>query len=171
MRADGKIDYCEFSGSDIPATKRFYAHAFGWRFTDYGPTYAGLRRREGSMAAYPASRAPLKQTAIVVLYATDIEAMSAKVKVAGGAITKDIFSFPGGRRFSSAIPPGTNWQSGRRPDLRTRATVREAMPRITGPGRSWVGVGSLTCDCKPSNEAWPDRTGVAGSPAGLLPRW
>jgi uncharacterized protein len=26
----------------LAATKTFYASAFGWGFTDYGPTYAGF---------------------------------------------------------------------------------------------------------------------------------
>ncbi len=105
MRADGKIDYCEFSASDIPAMKRFYAEAFGWRFTDYGPTYAAFEDAglDGGMTGEPESA---NKPPLVVLYATDIEAMFAKVKAAGGAITKDIFSFPGGRRFQFRDPSG-----------------------------------------------------------------
>lgn len=38
MRGDGKIDYVEMPGGDLAALKRFYGDAFGWRFTDYGPT-------------------------------------------------------------------------------------------------------------------------------------
>ena len=36
------IDYVELPGGDLPATKEFYASAFGWRFTDYGPAYASI---------------------------------------------------------------------------------------------------------------------------------
>ena len=39
---DGRIDYIEFHATDIAATKRFYADAFGWRFTDYGPAYTSF---------------------------------------------------------------------------------------------------------------------------------
>lgn len=42
MREDGKIDYIEFPGGDLPATKGFHAQAFGWTFTDYGPGYAAF---------------------------------------------------------------------------------------------------------------------------------
>jgi predicted enzyme related to lactoylglutathione lyase len=105
MRADGKIDYCEFSGRDIPAMKRFYAQAFGWGFTDYGPTYVAFEEAglDGGISAEPESA---NKPPLVVLYATDIEAMFARVKAAGGAITKDIFSFPGGRRFQFRDPSG-----------------------------------------------------------------
>jgi uncharacterized protein len=37
-----RIDYVELPGGDLAATKTFYASAFGWGFTDYGPTYAGF---------------------------------------------------------------------------------------------------------------------------------
>ena len=40
MREDGKIDYVEFPAGDLTAVKAFYATAFGWGFTDYGPAYA-----------------------------------------------------------------------------------------------------------------------------------
>src|SRR5512140_2859860 len=96
MREDGKIDYIELPGGDLAATKGFYAKAFGWTFVDYGPADAAFDDAavDGGFnadAADPA-RAPL-----VILFATDLEAMEAKVRAAGGAITRPIFSFPGGR--------------------------------------------------------------------------
>ncbi len=42
MREDGKVDYVEMPGGELPATKAFYAQAFGWGFTDYGPDYAAF---------------------------------------------------------------------------------------------------------------------------------
>lgn len=107
MREDGKIDYVEFHADDLPATKAFYAEAFGWRFVDYGPTYAGFE--DGGLdggfqadAADPsAPKAPL-----VVLYAVDLDAMESRVRAAGGTITVPIFSFPGGRRFHFRDPAG-----------------------------------------------------------------
>ncbi|MBU5873033.1 hypothetical protein JVW08_20190, partial [Vibrio cholerae O1] len=38
------IDYVEIAVDDDDAAKAFYGAAFGWQFTDYGPTYAGIRR-------------------------------------------------------------------------------------------------------------------------------
>jgi len=55
------------------------------------------------------------QKPLVILYATDLEAMEAKVTAAGGTITKPIFSFPGGRRFHFADPAGNElavWSEG-----------------------------------------------------------
>ena len=42
MGEDGRIDYVELPGGDLIATKRFYEQAFGWAFTDYGPSYAAF---------------------------------------------------------------------------------------------------------------------------------
>ena len=39
---DKRIDYVEFNVSDIARSRRFYGEAFGWTFTDYGPTYSAF---------------------------------------------------------------------------------------------------------------------------------
>ncbi len=39
MPADRKIDYLELPARDLDAVQAFYAQAFGWTFTDYGPDY------------------------------------------------------------------------------------------------------------------------------------
>jgi len=106
MREDGKIDYVELpGGSDLPAVKTFYQSAFGWSFIDYGPTYAAFEQggMDGGFDADPASG--LKKP-LVVLFASDLEAMEAKVKAAGGTISVPIFAFPGGRRFHFTDPAG-----------------------------------------------------------------
>ncbi|HPA39005.1 MAG TPA: VOC family protein [Phenylobacterium sp.] len=106
MIGDSKISYVELPGTDLAATKDFYTSAFGWRFTDYGPTYCAFGDAEagidGGFDADPAGvKAPL-----VVLYADDLEAMEAKVKASGGEIVVPIFAFPGGRRFHFRDPSG-----------------------------------------------------------------
>ena len=104
MREDGKIDYVEFPAGDLPATKSFYAAAFGWTFTDYGPEYAAMT--EGLDGGFYADATDHVAKPLVILYATDLEAMEAKVRGAGGSITRAIFSFPGGRRFHFTDPSG-----------------------------------------------------------------
>jgi predicted enzyme related to lactoylglutathione lyase len=36
---DHRIDNIEFAVSDVARSREFYGKAFGWTFTDYGPTY------------------------------------------------------------------------------------------------------------------------------------
>jgi predicted enzyme related to lactoylglutathione lyase len=103
MGEDGRIDYVEFPGGDLIATKRFYEQAFGWSFTDYGPSYSAFDEGlDGGFDADAAgTRAPL-----VILYADDLEAMEAKVRAAGGEIVRPAYDFPGGRRFHFRDPSG-----------------------------------------------------------------
>ena len=103
MREDGKLDYLELPGGDLPATKAFYAEAFGWSFVDYGPEYASFDAGldGGFDAQGDATRTPLP-----VLFARDLEAMQARVEAAGGVVVRPIFAFPGGRRFHFRDPAG-----------------------------------------------------------------
>ena len=102
---DRRVDYVEFSATDLGKMKAFYGAAFDWTFTDYGPDYVAFNdgRLDGGFAKADEVKAggPL-----VVMYATDLEAVEAAVKSAGGTIVKPIFSFPGGRRFQFADPSG-----------------------------------------------------------------
>jgi hypothetical protein len=111
MRRDGKLDYLEMPGGDLPALKAFYAQAFGWRFVDYGPDYAAFDEGlEGGF--YAGARGRSGQgggegpTALPVLFSTDLEASLAKVEAAGAEIVRTIFPFPGGRRFHFRDPAG-----------------------------------------------------------------
>jgi predicted enzyme related to lactoylglutathione lyase len=94
---DGRIDYVELPGGDLIATKRFYEQAFGWSFTDYGPTYCEFSdgRLTGGLTTGPVKPGgPL-----VILYADDLAATQARLEAAGARIVVETFAFPGGRRF------------------------------------------------------------------------
>ena len=101
---EGRIDYIEFPAADIERTKAFYAGIFGWKFTDYGPDYTSFE--DGRIAGGFARQAVSGGGPLVVLYASDLARMRAKVTSAGGVIVKDIFAFPGGRRFHFSDPSG-----------------------------------------------------------------
>jgi uncharacterized protein len=106
MRQDGKLDYLEMPGGDLPLLKAFYAEAFGWRFVDYGPDYAAYDEGlEGGF--YAGARGGGESPApLPVLFSTDLEATQAKVEAAGAEIIRPIFPFPGGRRFHFRDPAG-----------------------------------------------------------------
>ena len=80
-----------------PATRAFFEQLLGWKFTDYGPDYTAFEGAyvDGGFT----SGKPVKGSVLVILYSNDLEATLQKVVAAGGTIVKDIFSFPGGRRF------------------------------------------------------------------------
>ena len=101
------IDYVEITVTDLPAAKRFYERAFGWEFTDYGPEYAGFRPPGGGEAGGLCAGAEVRGGGpLVVLYSGDLEATLEAVRAAGGAVVREPFAFPGGRRFHFADPSG-----------------------------------------------------------------
>ena len=101
MKETGKINYLEIPSSDLDKTKAFFSRAFGWKFIDYGPDYIAIEDAGIDGGFY---RAPLSATAesgsvLIVLYSNALEETLKDVNAAGGQIVKDIFAFPGGRRF------------------------------------------------------------------------
>ena len=98
-----KIDYLDFSSPDLPATKAFFAQAFGWTFNHYGPDYQEMADAGIGGGIASGDMAP----PLVILKTDDLEAALAKVTAAGAEITKPIFPFPGGRRFQFREPGGT----------------------------------------------------------------
>jgi predicted enzyme related to lactoylglutathione lyase len=100
-----RVDYVEFPATDIGATKKFYVDVFGWKFEDYGPAYTAFYDGRLTGGFYHAETAGASAP-LVVIYATDLEAIEQKIQAAGGRIVKNTFSFPGGRRFHFTDPSG-----------------------------------------------------------------
>lgn len=97
------IDYVEFASPQLEETQQFFAAAFGWEFVDYGPDYQDIQKAGlGGGITRGELRAPL-----VVLKAHDLDAAFAQIRAAGATITREIFNFPGGRRFQFLEPGGT----------------------------------------------------------------
>ncbi|WP_316828697.1 VOC family protein [Pedobacter miscanthi] len=99
-----QVQYLEFLSRDLEKVKAFYSQAFGWTFTDYGPAYTAF---EGDFVDGGFTTGePLKGSILVVLYSQDLEDTRTNVLNAGGVISKEIFAFPGGRRFQFLDPDG-----------------------------------------------------------------
>ncbi|MGW4488048.1 VOC family protein [Amycolatopsis sp. NPDC004368] len=105
-----RLDYTEFTVTDLDRATRFYGDAFGWAFNDYGPGYAGIR-------ADPAEQYPEVGGFVVadevtaggplsILYSDDLGASEAAVVAAGGTVVEPAYAFPGGRRFHFRDPEG-----------------------------------------------------------------
>ncbi len=111
MTPENTIDYVEIPALDPAKSQTFFTELFGWEFVDYGPDYCsfndgrlagGFRRADVVVAAENGS--PL-----IVFYKEDLAAATARVAELGGSISRDIFSFPGGRRFHFTDPNGNEF--------------------------------------------------------------
>ncbi|ARU89314.1 VOC family protein [Pseudomonas sp. M30-35] len=111
MPAHEKINYVEFPAKDLAATKAFFNAAFGWTFVDYGPDYVAFSDQglDGGFFTSEQHSTTANGGALIVLFSENLEATQAKVSAAGGTIVKDIYSFPGGRRFHFAEPSGNEF--------------------------------------------------------------
>jgi predicted enzyme related to lactoylglutathione lyase len=111
VKETGKISYVEFPARDMEATKTFFTETFGWDFVDHDPEYtsfnsAGLK---GGFFKSDMTANTDKGSALIVLYSSELEATQAKIEKSGGKIVKQIFSFPGGRRFHFKDPSGNEY--------------------------------------------------------------
>ena len=119
-----RLNYLELPVKDTARAKTFYHAAFGMGFADFGPTYAATTSGDTDPYAWAAAF-PLESPIIHVKQSSmnkgghwpftaqhnkDGRIQPAKlidtVKKAGGTITCEIFSFPGGRRFHFRDPDG-----------------------------------------------------------------
>jgi predicted enzyme related to lactoylglutathione lyase len=102
---ENQIDYIELNVLDIAKSKEFYGSVFGWTFVDYGPAYCEFN--DGRLTGGFASGEPVRPGGpLIILYADDLEGTEARLRDAGARISREIFSFPGGRRFHFIDPDG-----------------------------------------------------------------
>jgi len=106
-----KINYIEFPARNLVDTKTFFIKAFAWIFQDYGPEYTSFSNAgiAGGFFKAELSANTENGSALIVLYSNDLESTYSKVVDAGGTIVKEIFSFPGGRRFHFTEPSGNEF--------------------------------------------------------------
>lgn len=104
---NNQINYIEFLAHDLEKTKQFYSAVFNWKFTDYGDNYIAFDN-SGLQGGFEKTDNPIVNGALVVLYHSDLEAIKDKIIAAGAVISRDIFAFPGGRRFHFSDPSGND---------------------------------------------------------------
>jgi uncharacterized protein len=99
------INYIEFVAEDLLAIKDFYSKAFGWVFTDWGQEYVAFS--DGTLDGGFAKGIPRgEEEPLVIIFSDALEVSLEAVKTCGGTIVKEIYSFPGGRRFHFKDPAG-----------------------------------------------------------------
>lgn len=105
MSNNNHINYVELKAKDLGAIKKFYSEAFGWTFTDYGPTYTAFSD-SGLQGGFEQSDDKIINGALIILYHNNLEEILDTVIKCSGSISIPIFSFPGGRRFHFIDPAG-----------------------------------------------------------------
>ena len=111
MNQHEKINYVEFPARDLEKAKTFFTAVFNWSFTDYGDEYAAFEN-EGLDGGFFKSDNVISTdsgSALIVFFSESLEKTQAKVTENGGVISKDIFDFPGGRRFHFTDPNGNEY--------------------------------------------------------------
>lgn len=105
---ENHLDYLEFpapSAAAFAATRRFYEQVFGWSFQNWGDDYSDTKD-SGLGSGINADPAHRSSAPLPVIYVSDLEAARQRVIEAGGKLARDIFAFPGGRRFEYLDPAG-----------------------------------------------------------------
>jgi|SRR3569623_1648765 len=105
-KQNNHIDYVEFpskSIEDLQKTRDFFTGVFGWKYAMYGDDYADTADSGTANGINAENPAP---AILPIVYVSDLEQTYEKVKSAGAQIVREIFSFPGGRRFHFREPSG-----------------------------------------------------------------
>jgi predicted enzyme related to lactoylglutathione lyase len=108
MDQANKIIYVEFPASDLAGTRAFFEGVFGWVFTDYGPDYTSFADGQiaGGFFRSDKRASSAEGSALVVIFHPKLEETLRRVVAHGGMITREIFAYPGGRRFHFTEPSG-----------------------------------------------------------------
>ena len=104
----GQIDFIEFPGMDrltLDQLRAFYGASFGWKFQVWGKDYVDTTS-SGIGAGFDASSEDAVRQPLAVIYSENLEKALEDVEMAGGTISRQIFAFPGGRRFHFFDPAG-----------------------------------------------------------------
>ncbi len=106
---ENHIDYVEFPAASIEAhaaAKQFYGDVFGWSYQSWGDDYSDTKDSGIGSGINASSDQPISKP-LVVLFATDLEAVRERIIKAGAARFPATSSrFPGGRRFHYVDPAG-----------------------------------------------------------------
>jgi len=100
------VDYIEMPSRDLQETRLFFSTLFGWSFQDYGPDYIAFDDGRMTGGFFKADRTwdDVVNCPLIVFYASELEKTRTDVERLGGQVTRDVFDFPGGRRFHFEAP-------------------------------------------------------------------
>lgn len=105
-KTNNHIDYIEFpakSINELTKSKEFFNDVFGWSYVQWGDDY--IDTKDSGVGSGISADNPTNQP-LPVIYVSDIQVSYDKVKSAGGTIVREVFTFPGGKRFHFKDPAG-----------------------------------------------------------------
>ena len=107
MSTNNHVDYIELPMSSASKIKEFYSSVFQWTFTDWGENYISFEGAgiDGGFNGFDEVKVE-SPGVLPVIYADDLKSKLEVVRNAGGKIIKDIYEFPGGKRFHFLDPAG-----------------------------------------------------------------
>jgi predicted enzyme related to lactoylglutathione lyase len=108
QQRENRFDFIEFPAENVGClnkAKAFYQRVFGWSYKDWGDDYSDTQS-SGLGSGINADPSHRPRYPLAVIYASDLEDLREKVVASGGIITRELFSFPGGRRFHFTDPAG-----------------------------------------------------------------
>jgi predicted enzyme related to lactoylglutathione lyase len=109
VRPENRIDYVEIPATDLQKARAFFEAMFGWEFQEWGDEYMSFSDGRLNGGLRLATEAAPASGVLLVFYSDDLERDVERVKALGATVSKDIFAFPGGRRFHFVDPVGTEF--------------------------------------------------------------
>ncbi len=94
----------ELAAGDVEQTETFYSQVFGWELT--GPSSDDAVFNDDGLSGGFDRVTETSDAPLATIYAADLEDVEAEVRANGGEIVREIFEFPGGRRFHFTDPSG-----------------------------------------------------------------
>lgn len=101
-----KFTMVEYPTTSTAASAAFIESVFGWSGVSYGPDYEDIPVGEGISLGFQADQSEAPAQPLVVIEVDDLEATRQSILTAGGVITVEPFSFPGGSRMHFREPGG-----------------------------------------------------------------
>lgn len=108
MLAHHTITYAELPAREFEKTKSFFETVFNWEFQNWGPDYSAFTSPTIEVGFFR-SEEPLNSSTLLVFFSDQLEQSYQAIVDAGGTISKDVFDFPGGRRFHFTEPSGNEF--------------------------------------------------------------
>ena len=91
------FNYIELPSTTNTEMKKFYGAVFGWTFQDWGETYVAIHGAgvDGGFDE-DSVRKPSGNGPLVIMFSKNLDVTKSAILAAGGDISVDTYSFPGG---------------------------------------------------------------------------